>query len=106
MGMAKVQPMQLTDTSFLRRLRSIAQDSGRVIVTGHAKQRMRERRINLPQVLECLRCGRIYEPAHLTIRGDWKATVEHQVAGDLVRVAVALEKQKGGELAVVVTVMD
>jgi hypothetical protein len=42
----------------------------------------------------------------LTIQGDWKATIEHQYAGDLVRVAVAIERQEDGDLAVVVTVME
>jgi hypothetical protein len=65
----------------------------------------RERRINQRQIMECLRKGRIYEPAHLTIHGDWMATLEHQYAGDAVRVVVALELQEDGELAVVVTVM-
>lgn len=104
--MGTVKPMQLSDAGFLKKLRAIAQESSHVILTTHARQRMKQRRINLRQVLECLRKGRIAEPAHLTIQGDWKATVEHQWAGDLVRVAVAIERQEDGELAVVVTVMD
>ena len=98
--------MQLTDAGFLKKLRDISKDSYRVVLTKHAAQRMRKRRINLHQVMECLRKGRIYEPAHMTIQGDWKATVEHQCAGDVVRVAVAIERQDDGELAVVITVMD
>ena len=105
MGMAMVRSIQLTDAGFLKKLRSIAKDSFRVILTKHAKARMRTRQINLQQVLECLRKGHIAEPAHMTIQGDWKATVQHQFAGDLVQVAVAIERQEGGELAVVVTVM-
>lgn len=98
--------MQLSDAGFLKRLHAIAKDSNRVVLTNHAKQRMRQRRINQRQLLECLRKGRISEPAHLTIQGDWKATLEHQYAGDVVRVAVAIEKQEDGDLAVVITVMD
>lgn len=45
------------------------------------------------------------EPAHLTIHGDWKATVALRSAGDDVRVAVALEVQDTGDVAVVVTAM-
>lgn len=101
-----VKPIQLTDVSFLKKLRGVAKDSHRVILTKHAKQRMKQRRINLRQLLECLRKGRIYEPAHLTIQGDWKATLEHQYAGDVVRVAVAIERQEDGDQAVVITVMD
>ena len=98
--------MRLTDAGFLKKLRAIAKDSLRVVLTNHAKQRMKKRHINLRQVMECLRKGWIYEPAHLTIQGDWKATIEHQYAGDLVRVAVAIERQEDGDLAVVVTVME
>lgn len=106
MGMGTVKPMQLSDAGFLKKLRAIVQDSSRVILMPHARRRMRQRRINDRQVHECLRKGRIYEPAHLTIHGDWKATLEHQWAGDRVLVAVAIERQEDGDLAVVVTVMD
>jgi hypothetical protein len=104
--METVKPLQLNDASFLKRVRAIVKDSHRVVITRHAKQRMRQRRINDRQVLECLRKGLVAEPAHLTIQGDWKATLEHQCAGDMVRVAVAIERQEDGDLAVVVTVMD
>ena len=106
MGMGTVQPVRLTDAGFLKQLHAIVRDSSRVVLTRHAKQRMRERRINMRQVMECLRKGLIYEPAYVTIDGDWKATLEHQYAGDVVRVAVAIERQEDGDLAVVITVMD
>lgn len=106
MGMGKVKHFQMTDSGFLRKLRAIVADTSRVIVTTHAKHRMRERRINMTQVLTCLRRGVISEPAHQTIHGDWKATLDHTCAGDRVRVSVALERQEDGEMAVVITVMD
>lgn len=106
MGMGTVQAIRLSDAGFLKKLRAIVKDSHCVVLTPHAKKRMKQRRINMHQVMECLRKGRIHEPAHLTIQGDWKATLEHQYAGDLVRVAVAIEEQEDGDLAVVVTVMD
>ncbi len=97
--------MRLGDAGFLKKLRAIARDSYRIVLTKHAKQRMKRRRINQRQVMECLRKGRICEPAHLAIQGDWVATLEHRYAGDAVRVVVAIERQEDGELAVVVTVM-
>lgn len=105
MGMGTVQPLRLSDAGFLKKLRVIAKESDRVVLTRHAKQRMKQRRINQRQVMECLRRGRVCEPAHLTIHGDWMATLEHRYAGDMVRVVVAIERQEDGELAVVVTVM-
>ena len=98
--------MQLSDAGCLQKLRAIVKDSSRVVLTKHAKKRMRERRINHRQIMECLRRERIAEPAQLTIDGDWKATLEHPYAGDIVRVAVAIERQDDGDLAVVVTVMQ
>ncbi len=97
--------MRLGDAGFLKKLRAIARDSYRIVLTKHAKQRMKQRRINQRQVMECLRKGRICEPAHLAIQGDWVATLEYRYAGDAVRVVVAIERQEDGELAVVVTVM-
>ena len=105
MGRGTVQALRLSDAGFLKNLRVIVKDSNRVVLTKHAKQRMRQRRINQRQIIECLRKGRICEPAHLSIHGDWMATLEHQHAGDAVRVVVAIEQQEDGELAVVVTVM-
>lgn len=104
--MEKVRPLPLNDANFLKRLRNVAADSARVKLTVHARERMRTRHITLPQVLDCLRRGRIDEPAALTVLGDWKATLCHQYAGDVVRVAVALCKTAGDDFAVVITVID
>ena len=106
MGMGTVQALRLSDAGFLKKLRVIVKDSNCVVLTKHAKQRMRQRRVNYRQIMECLRRGRICEPAHLTIHGDWMATLEHRYSGDAVRVVVAIERQEDGELAVVVTVMN
>ena len=106
MGMGAVQPLRLTDAGFLKKLRSIVKDSDRIVLTKHAKQRMWQRHINQRQIMECLRRGRICEPVHLTMYGDWKATLEHQYAGDVVRVVVAIERKEDGEFAVVITVMN
>lgn len=98
-------PLVLNDANFLKRLRLAATDSARVVVMGHAKKRMRERGINLNQVITCLQRGVISERAHLTAYGDWKATVTHRCAGDVVCVAVALEMKENGDYCIVVTVM-
>lgn len=62
--------MRFSDAGFLKKLRIIVKDSDRVVLTKHAKQRMKQRRINQRQVMECLRKGHIREPAHLAIEGD------------------------------------
>lgn len=104
--MAVVKSLPLNDANFLKRLRAATEDTRRVQLTSHARQRMRSRRLSFRQVLECLRSGRIDEHASLTVRGDWKATLVHQCAGDAVRVAVALRKKDDGDFAVVITVID
>ncbi|NDU91171.1 MAG: DUF4258 domain-containing protein [Ferrovum sp.] len=104
--MTNVQPLRLSDPAFIKRVREIAADSNRVFLTGHAKGRMRKRKVTRMQVIECLRKGAISEPAHLNIYGDWQATLTHQNAGDQVKVAVSIERQEDGDLAVVVTVMN
>lgn len=98
-------PFALNDANFLKRLRLAAEDSARVLVMPHAKKRMRERKIAMVQIMACLIKGTISEPAHLTPFGDWKATVTHRAAGDVVSVAVALAKKEDGDYCVVVTVM-
>jgi hypothetical protein len=95
-------PFKLNDANFLKRLREAVD---RLVIPRHAKQQMRKRKITRMQIDSCLRHGRVAEPAHLTIHGDWKATIEHSVAGDIISVAVALERLQDGDYAVVVTVM-
>lgn len=88
----------------LRIIRELSQDSGNVFYEPHAKKRMRERKITPTQILACLRKGVIDEPAHENIRGNWKCTLRHQHAGDLVRLVAAIEKDDGGDWIAVVTV--
>lgn len=95
----------LNDANFLRRLRQVAADSSRVVVMGHARKRMIERKINLRQVLSCLQKGVVSEPAHLSPHGGWKATVTHRCGGDQVSVVAALESQGSGDYCIVITVM-
>jgi len=95
----------MNDVSLKRRISQIAADSSRVVITAHAKKRMRERRILMTQVLHCLRKGNVVEPAHQDAAGCWKCTLESLVSGDVVRVAAALGRDADGELIVVITVM-
>ncbi|MEI8326793.1 MAG: hypothetical protein WCH44_15780 [Betaproteobacteria bacterium] len=56
------------------------------------------------QVMACLRYASIDEPAHQNIRGNWKCTMRHQHAGDIVRLVAVLEKDDAGDWIAVVTV--
>lgn len=106
MGMAApILKFAMNDVSLKRKIAQIAADSSKVVVTPHAKKRMRTRRILLTQVLYCLRRGNVIEPAHQDINGCWKCTLETHVSGDVVKVAAAIDRDANGELVVVITVM-
>ena len=99
--MAEPVPLRMNDTTALQVLREIAQDSGQVIFTHHARQRMRQRKVSPVQVLTCLQRGIVSEPVALDVHGNWKLTVTHRVAGKDLDVAVAIDVPKR---AIVITV--
>ena len=99
-------PLRMTDATMKRRIAKLAQDSAKVIVTHHAKKRMRQRRVLLTQVLEVLLRGAVIEPAHQNIHGNWQCTLVKVVAGDRIRVAAALAVDEEGEAVIVITVMN
>lgn len=102
--MVQAIPLPLNDANMLRIIRELAQDTGNVFIEPHARKRMKKRSITPTQVYACLRKGVIDEPAHENIRGNWKCTLRHQHAGDLVRLVAVLEKDEAGDWIAVVTV--
>lgn len=102
--MAEPTPIPLNDANMLRIIRELAKDPLNVFVKKHAKKRMKEREITLAQVVTCLCLGVIDEHAHESISGDWKCTLRYQHAGDVVRVAAAIEKDEAGQWIAVITV--
>lgn len=66
---------------------------------------MKERKVSSKQVYECIAKGAVDEPAHITVQGDWAATVGYFTGGDYIRVAVAISKDDKGDLIVVITVI-
>jgi hypothetical protein len=83
--------MRMNDATAIKVLREIATDSARVILTDHARLRMRQRKVSPAQVLTCLQRGIISEPVALDPHGNWKLTVAHRVAGKDLNVAVAID---------------
>ncbi len=102
--MPKPVQMPLNDANMLRIVRKLAQATENVFIEPHARKRMRERRITRTQVYACLRSGAIEESAHENIRGNWKCTLQHHHAGDLVRVTAVVERDENGDWIAVVTV--
>jgi hypothetical protein len=66
---------------------------------------MTQRRVTLKQVLHVLGRGRVVEPAHRNIRGNWQCALEALASGDRVRVVVALHEHASGESVIVITVI-
>jgi hypothetical protein len=60
----------------------MAMDTGKVIITRHARQRMRERKINALMVYECLRLGvLVHEPEPSLRHGSLECRMERYIAG-------------------------
>lgn len=97
-------PFILNDANFLLHMREILQARS-MFLTDHAKKRMVQRRVSSQQILQCLQRGSIDEPAHLTIQGDWSATIGYFTGGDFVKVAAAISKDNKGEIIIVITVI-
>jgi len=100
----KPLPVTLNDANYIERLRSVLEVRS-MFLTDHAKKRMRERKVSNSQIIQCLEKGTIDEPAHLTIHGDWSATLGYFTGGDYVKVSTAISKDNKGELIVVITVI-
>lgn len=98
MGMKRVG---MTASAFAQLVRTLAADSGNVILLPHARKRMIERHITLPQIIDVLTGGRVSEPPALDIYGNWKATLERTVNGRRIGAAVAVTDK-----AIVITVFD
>lgn len=81
-------------------------DKGMVSWSMHAKERMRERGINMQQILTCLAKGKITEEPILANKrgneGGYEITIERSTAGDYLRVVACL---KFSQTALVVTAM-
>ncbi len=88
-----------------RHIRQSAFDSGHVIYTAHARERMRQRHINDPMVLEVLRMGTLAKPPEPDMKHPGLLCRMHRfVAGAQVAVVVYLEYPSTD--LVVVTVID
>jgi hypothetical protein len=82
-----------------------AKDSANVVFTKHARQRMRQRHINDPMVLEVLRMGRFsFAPEPDMTQSGLICRLQRFVAGKEVAVVVAVEYPETD--LVVVTVID
>ncbi|WP_416423399.1 DUF4258 domain-containing protein [Pseudomonas sp. App30] len=104
--MIRSLPYPLPKQTALSLIRQIAVNSGRVLYTAHARQRMTEREITLPDVMECLAKGQITEgPAYMP-KGDWRFTLSWFRAGSPLQVVGAIDIDEDGTYLVVVTAIQ
>lgn len=95
----------MTDHALRRRIAQLATDSANIVITPHARKRMRERHILLTQIQKVLLRGTMVESAHQDIHGYWKCTLQLTVSGDSIKVAAALGEEHLRNKVIVITVM-
>lgn len=79
-------------------IRGLANDSMRVQFSQHALKQMRARKIISTEVLRCLKLGNIVEGPARSIKANWELAMEVSSAGEIIKVAVALENDDRGKL--------
>ncbi len=73
--------MRLTVGIAQKRIRDLAAVTENVILSNHARDRMREREIFDVDVLKVLRQGYVDDPPEQTERGEWKCKVTLKIRG-------------------------
>lgn len=89
--MAYEEAGRLSIAQLQRRIRTASADSATVFLTKHAKVRMKERKITVAAVLECLRKGSIRRPPEPNpSKGSLECRMERYCSGMNIGVVVAL----------------
>jgi Domain of unknown function (DUF4258) len=86
----------LSPSDAQERIRDISFDSDRVIFMHHAEERMEQRDISRPDVLEVLRSGYVDDTPREEFAGEWKCKVTSKLRGrtaGVVTVVVDAESQ-------------
>lgn len=91
-GMNEIVPINPTPADMARHINRIAKDTSNVIFTGHARKRMRQRKITTRHAVTCLREGSCdcEEWPFQNEHGEWCCKMIRKVAGLEVTLAVAV----------------
>ena len=95
--------MCLTEIEAKHKLREIAKDTGKIKLTTHGSERMKERGISLKQIICCFEHGDITEGPFTTTRGDYQLNVSVRTAGEFVTTVVVIKVCESGDFSIVVT---
>lgn len=97
--------IKLNRISAVQEIRRIAKaDDGRVRLSGHARDRMKQRGFDFLDIKRCLVKGLVVgDGAYLSEHNDWKAKFKSVVCGAPVQVVAALKTDPCGNSVLVVT---
>lgn len=104
--MGSVKTLKPRESIVRQWLKEAGEGKRRLLISPHAQQRMKERKIGRRQVLETLKHGTISEPLHRDVRGDWRCDVSWRHAGMRITVGAVLKLQEADEWVVVATVFE
>lgn len=104
--MSNLLPFPLPKKKALEIIRDIASNSGRVFYSPHARERMVDREITMPDVMECLTRGQITEGPARMPKGDWRFTISWFRAGSPLQVVGAIDIDDDGTYLVIVTTIQ
>lgn len=80
-----------SQTQLAKHIRTVARNTGSVIITTHASVRMRQRKVSAQEVYECLRLGTIDRtPEPNDAKGSLECLMERYVAGRHLGVIAAI----------------
>ena len=96
-----------SDSQIAKHIRTIAKDSSCVFFTKHVKVRMTQRKVNAPEILDCILNGTISRTPEASHDGQsLECRMERYVAGRNLGVVVALCDEDPDIILVTVFLMD
>lgn len=104
--MSNVLPFPLPKKKALEIIRELSEGSSRIFYAPHARSRMLEREITMPDVMECLAKGQITEGPALMAGGKWRFTISWFRAGSPLQVVGDIDIDDDGSFLVIVTTIQ
>lgn len=104
--MSNPLPFPLPKKKALEIIRELSEVSERIFYSPHAKVRMIERGVTMPDVMDCLGKGQITEGPFQQPGGDWRFTISWFRAGSPLQVVGAIDVDDDGTFLVIVTTIQ
>lgn len=104
--MSNLLPFPLPKKKALEIIRELSQGSERIFYSTHARLRMTEREISMPDVMDCLVKGQITDGPYRAPGGDWRFTISWFRAGSPLQVVGAIDADDDGKYLVIVTAIQ